>query len=487
MKRALLLAAACLATSCSFITATGFNECETDTQCTAKQMCQQHYCINIDCRTDSECTADQACLDNFCVNLVTGCRRQTGEFASTNRVVFAAALPLSSMPDGGVIDESEVQGLNALALAVEEGNLRDGIKGKKFALLFCNTGGDDALAKGQVEWLATHMKVPAVVTSGSGQTIAITNVAAMRDVMVISATSTSPELIGTFQSNKQLVWRTAPPDSLQARVMADLISDDYPAPADGGFTPPTKIGIVYVNTTYGQGLSAGLRARLPSRFQVSEFPYELNGDITAAVNGLGSFGPKTTMVVGFPPDLRKIVNLAKTKPALMTALGHKWLFSDSAKDPALLIGGTLAELAGSFGTAPAQGAGATFPSFKDRFVSKYAADPASFSFTSHSYDAMYLLMLSAAWASGADGGITGLGMADGMRNVSSGAPYSLAPNNFTGAVTAMQAHNAIDVEGASGKLNFDLDAGAPSSPYELWRIEADGGLSTTKLVEPTGQ
>lgn len=468
MKRILLLGALCVAASCTFTTATGFNDCDTD----------------------SQCSNDQVCLEHYCINMTVGCRRQTGEFSSNNRVVFAATLPLSSTPDGSVIDQSEQQGLNALALAVEEGNLRDGIKGKKFALVFCNTGGDDALAKQQVEWLATQLKVPAVVTSGSGQTIAIANVAASHDVMVISATSTSPELIGTFQSNKQLVWRTAPSDSLQARVMADLIEADYPVPSDGGVAT-TKIGIAYVNTTYGQGLSAGLRARLPARFQVKEVFYELNGDITQAVNDLNVFGPRTTMVVGFPPDLRAIITLAKTKPALAKASGHRWLFSDSAKDPALLTDVTLPELSGSFGTAPAQGAGATFPSFKDRFFGKYNADPANFSFTSHSYDAMYLLMLSAAWASASNapdggGGFNGLGMVEGMRAVSSGAPYSLAPNSFTGAVTAMQARMSIDVEGASGKLNFDLDAGAPSSPYELWFVETDGGLSTTKLVEPTG-
>lgn len=459
--RLLLLAALGVTGSCSFTTATGF----------------------VDCETDSQCSAEQVCLERYCINVNVGCRRMAGDFLSNNRVVFGAALPLSSVPDGGQIDQSEQQGLNALALAIDEGNQREGINGKKFALLFCNTGGDDALAKQQVEWLATEMKVPAVVTSGSGQTIAIANVAGPRKVLVISATSTSPELIGTFQSNQQLVWRTAPSDSLQARVMADLISTDYPA-ADAGVVP--KIGIVYVDTTYGQGLSAGLRARLPARFQVKEFPYELNGDTSQAVNDLSGFAPGLTMVVGFPPDLRKLVNLAKLKPTLRTAGGHRWLFSDSAKDPALLIDGTLPELIGSVGTAPAQGAGATFPSFRDRFISRYSADPSSFSFTSHSYDAMYLLMLSAAWASGGDAGITGPAMAEGMRNLSTGGSYLLEPSNFTRAITAMRARTPIDVEGASGKLNFDLDAGAPSSPYELWRVEADGGLSTTRVVEPTG-
>lgn len=464
------LLAACLGllASCTFTTATGFNECDTDTSC-----------------DKAHPDLDHVCLEHYCIKLTENCRRQTGEFGSTNRVVFAATLPLTSTPDSGIVDQSEQQGLNALSLAVDEGNQREGIKGTRFALLFCNTGGDDALAKAQVEWLATQLKVPAVVTSGSGQTIAITNVAAAKDVMVMSATSTSPELIPTFQSNKGLLWRTAPSDSLQARVMADLIEAAFPPAADAG-TATVKIGITYVNTTYGQGLSSGLRARLPARFSVQEAPYELNDDVTTAVNKLDQFAPKLTMVVGFPPDLRKIITLAKTKPNLARASGHRWLLSDSAKDPAILDAVTLDELAGSTGTAPAQGAGSTFGSFRDRFQSKFMADPSNFSFTSHSYDAMYLLMLSAAWASNQGGAVTGLRMADGMRNVSGGAPYSLEPVSFTPAVTAMQGHTPIDVEGASGKLNFDPDGGAPSSPYEVWLIEADAGLRTTKLVDPSG-
>lgn len=468
MRRVLWLgaAAACVA-SCSFTTATGFTECDTDTSCDKAHPDQDHVC-----------------LEKFCIKLTDNCRRQTGEFSSANRVVFAATLPLTSTPDSGVVDQSEQQGLNALTLAIDEGNQREGIKGTRFALLFCNTGGDDALAKAQVEWLGSQLKVPAVVTSGSGQTIAITNVAAKQDMMVMSATSTSPELIPTFQSNKGLLWRTAPSDSLQARVMADLISAQFPATDAGGAM--VKIGIAYVNTTYGQGLSSGLRSRLPARFQVQEVFYELNDDITGAVNSLDAFAPSLTMVVGFPPDIRKIIALAKTKPALTKAAGHRWLFSDSAKDPAVIDVATLDELAGSVGTAPAQGAGSTFPSFRDRFLAKFMADPSSFSFTSHSYDAMYLLMLSAAWASNAGGAVTGVRMAEGMQNVSMGAMTPLAPPNFTPAVTAMQARTPIDVEGASGKLNFDPAGGAPSSPYELWTIEPDAGLRTTMLVEPSG-
>ena len=55
------------------------------------------------------------------------------------------------------------------------------------------------------------------------------------------------------------------------------------------------------------------RSRLPARFQVQEVFYELNDDVTGAVNSLDAFAPTLTMVVGFPPDIRKTIALAKTK------------------------------------------------------------------------------------------------------------------------------------------------------------------------------
>ena len=99
---------------------------------------------------------------------------------------------------------------------------------------------------------------------------------------------------------------------------------------------------------------------------------------------------------------------------------------------------------------------------------------------------MYLVMLAAAWATGNGGALTGARMADGMNHLASGALSPLVPSNFSQAVSALQGGTSINVEGASGKLDFDADAGAPPSPYELWKVEPDAGFSTQALVEPSG-
>jgi len=51
-------------------------------------------------------------------------------------------------------------------------------------------------------------------------------------------------------------------------------------------------------------------------------------------------------------------------------------------------------------------------------------------------------------------------------------------------LTALQAGTATNVDGASGPLDFDSDAGFPSSPIELWQVQADGTFTTVRNVNP---
>ncbi len=447
---------------CSLTTATGFEECDTD----------------------SQCGADRVCLERYCIRLPEGCKRGTGAFDTAERISFAALLPLTDSPDGGTVDESEVENLNALTLAVDEGNQRDGIAGRRFALFVCNTGDDDATLKAQAQWMDQSLGVPAVVVSGSSATISAANVVTPDGVLVMSADATSPELLGTYQSTMQLVWRTAPPDTLQARVVSDELSlwqTSQPS--------LQKIGIAYVDSTYGQGLGLALASRLPmARFTSKLAPYPRGGDPSSAIATLAGFSPNLTVLVAFPTDVVAIVQQAKTHPTLTRAGGHQWFFTDASKDPAILDPTVLSEIDLSYGTAPAQGAGAHFPEFRDRFTARYLVDPSDYSFTSHSYDAMYLLMLAAAYATSSGGELNGARMAEGLGRMSSGSPIILSPDNFSLGVSALQGGSTIDVEGASSELDLDTDAGCPaasSSPYELWQVR-DGGFVTSQVIVPNG-
>src|SRR6185436_21168721 len=112
--------------------------------------------------------------------------------------------------------ESEYAGLNAMQQALEEMNRNQGANGREFALYVCDTQRTTDKAKSQSQWMAEQLHVPAVLTSGSQQSLDVSSATKASGTFIMSGTSTSPELVTVFHSNTgDLLWRTAPPDTLQ--------------------------------------------------------------------------------------------------------------------------------------------------------------------------------------------------------------------------------------------------------------------------------
>jgi branched-chain amino acid transport system substrate-binding protein len=205
----------------------------------------------------------------------------------------------------------------------------------------------------------------------------------------------------------------------------------------------------------------------------------------ALVNSIANESPAATVLVAFPRDVIAIVTAAASNVKLQRASGHRWFLSDAAKDPVIVTRETANELESCLGTAPAQGAGAAFGSFSDAFFTRFGVRPDTYAFTSHAYDAMWLTMASTAWASQNGGAITGERMREGMAHVSERGlpPLRLLASNWTELSTAMSSGASVNVEGSSGPLDYNLDAGTPASPYEVWQV-LDGGLTTVRFVSP---
>ncbi len=471
---------------CSLIVG-DFTECKTDAECTDSRVCStEGYCVfpiaRSECAGDGDCAPGLVCTAGACVQpaVPEGCGRTEGAFDAPDAVWLGAALPITS---GDATDQSEVMGLNAMLLALDEVNQREGVGGRRFALHVCDTSGDADRIRQQVSWLSQRYSVPAVLTSGSGQTLAASTVSVPRGVVLMTATATSPELTALPDQNDGsvgLVWRTAPSDAIQGAVIADRLLADPQI---------EKVGLVYLKDPYGEGLATVLIEAFQGQAGRSLLPisYNRGGAVDAAVTQLAGFEPDLTVLVGFPDDLVRVLNGAAATAQLGTGSGHRWFFTDSAKDPALIAGlTTMGQVEGSLGTAPAQGAGSAYDQFSSSFTSRFGVNPGQFSFTSHSYDAFYLLALGAAHAAGADGTgeITGRRLAEGLTKLSSGTPYRLRPSDLTAAKAALGRGETIDVEGASGKLDFNAATGEAPSPVEIWRIEGTEFRVVEQGVEP---
>lgn len=445
----LLTLSTTLLAGCSFTTAGGLTECETS----------------------AECGMDQVCSSNFCLPepaQPAGCGVHHGD-TGADAVQIGAVLPLSlsaTNPDLGK-DESEVQGLNAILLALEEINGR-GAAGKKISLHLCDTAFDATRTQQQTEWLATEKKIVALLTAGSSQTLAAADITLPRGILTMSSSGTSPELTTREDNTKLgLLWRTAPSDAIQGSVIANLLLND------AEFSAVQRVGIIYLDDPYGQGLFNVITERLEPHRQVLAVQYARKAvNIDGPLSQIDTFDPDLTVLVGFEDDVSRIITRAASSTNLKAEAGHRWFFTDSTKDAALLTDAdVLGQIQGAYGTAPAQGAGQAFSAFRSRFISKYnGVDPTSFSFASHSYDSMYLFGLAVAYSQGSSGAVTGTKMAEGLTKMSSGTSIQLTSSNFTQASGEMAAGRSIDVEGASGSLQFDAAGEAPSA-IELWRVE----------------
>ena len=77
-----------------------------------------------------------------------------------------------------------------------------------------------------------------------------------------------------------------------------------------------------------------------------------------------------------------------------------------------------------------------------------------------------------------------LGLREGMGKLSAtGSSIPLRVDKWTEASNILLQGLSINVEGASGALDFDYDAGVPAAPYEVWQV-SDGGIRVLRLTNP---
>ncbi len=487
---ALALAAALLP-GCSLIV-NDFAECSADADCAglgAGLVCRESFCVQDpnpgpECTVDADCAAkgaDYFCDADACVTdpMVARCGRTLGAERDETTLVLGAMLPFTTSDGDG--DPRGQARANGLQLAVEEINEREGVNGRrKLSVVVCDTGGDTATAKAEAAYLIRRFKVPALLTSGSGETISVSAEAIPSDVLVMSVSATSAEI--TQLSDKHhpdapagLVWRTAPSDAIQGKVIADILLDDA--------TADTKVAVLAVNDPYAQGLSAVFKTNFGTERQSRTFSFERNSDGATALQQADDWGPTDVLFIGFPAEATPMLNAVAAKHANLKQA--RWFFTDSTKNASLFSqiadGGFLDK---ARGTAPATVFGEAYTGFSDRFRAKFQdEDPAQNSFTAHAYDAMYLVALAASWAATETGEqpITGTRLAEGLTKVSGENEIVLGPLNYTAARAELEAGRAIDILGASGSLNFDPATGEAPANIEEWQYTAGSGIQQVEV------
>lgn len=439
-----------------------------------------------DCRDTTECRAafgvGWVCQeDGFCLQEPPPLRCQMTQ----PEMLFENNESRDRIVIGTLVDASlatHVARANAVRLAVIDANNAGGIDGRPFGLVVCDIQesfmGDElnreqaAVAMGQ--YLEEVVGVPAIIGApGSGETQSLFQ--STDDVVLISPSSTSPELttlepVPASDEAPGRLWRTAPTDEEQARqIQLDMDS--------------RTVGDAFVvaqSGAYGDGLVALLgndtRTAVSVRFSTA-------GTLSNALN-----------VVADETDVEEIVFISSDTSdaiAFLTAAvedprldGKTFMLTDAAANEDLLTGlsALSAEQASDLygrirGTEPRQSDGLT-TEFATRYRIEFGeTNVEALSFTSHAYDAGWLALYGAAWAQLQEGSVTPHNLARGLRQVSEGDSVDVGELSWTGVLESFRAGQSIDVNGASGALDYAADTEERSEAgrgFGVWRISSDG-------------
>jgi branched-chain amino acid transport system substrate-binding protein len=468
----------------------------------------------VDCQDDAQCRTEfslgSVCGDEgFCERVETParCGKAFPEDFLDNPDRYADHILLGTL----FSFTSHNDTLQAAELAVRQVNQNGGLDGQRYAIVHCDYEamvGDDLDDIQAVEMLAPFLAngfgVPAIIgPRGSSRTEATYNAVRDAGVVVVSPSATSPALTaldGTNPTNDApgFLWRTAPPDSLQSEVIA----------ADMRARGVLRTAVIFQQGAYGDALANLFVQRFTEGGGASaeQFPFEAGSDFAASVATVGEAiddGVEEVLFVSSDiDDYVKLFAAATATPNLErqyteqlgSTLPEGGLFLADAAYSAMLLDATVGTSASLYakvrGSRPAPAEGVLFDSFAASYTSTFNEDSTGSAYTPHAYDAAWLVIYGTAWSSFNRGEVSGLGIAQGLRRVSGGTPVDILPASWTTVVDSFRNGTGIDVDGASGVLDYDPATEETTAPVETWRIvanpdEASGfGFERIAVVNP---
>ena len=243
-----------------------------------------------------------------------------GNEADTSQTAPPAPAPLEKEPEGvplvvggllpksGQLTSMYPPLIAGFRLGIKELNDAGGILGEPVKWVDGDDGTNPDKAKQTVETLLGQ-KVHIIIGAGaSGVSKVVIPRVTGAGVLMISPSSTSDELTSVPDNN--LFFRTAGPDQLQARALADIVMRDG----------TRRVYLVSRDDSWGQGLTRNLVANLATAGvaadEIQVFDYAPGSaaapepNLTGLVDAVRKFGPDALVIIGFDESSAVIEALA---------------------------------------------------------------------------------------------------------------------------------------------------------------------------------
>ena len=441
-------------------------ECETNTECRAE------FGFGSICASSGRCEASerlQRCNQTFPEDLFFDpeSHRET--------IVF-----------GNLMDRSlathrarEQSARLALKQASDEG----GLELRSVGIVFCTIEEDEEFgfddrevaATKSADYLINTLGVPAILGPAASDDVQFV-FQNFRDTgtLFISPSATSPALTdldppNVTDSEPGLLWRTAPPDSLQGAAIAF----DMRAPGLDRVAAVDTVAVVHQVGAYGSALTNVFAGEFQQQGGTATLlPFETEGEMADAIAtaAIGDFD-EVLFVSSQTLDAIAFMDSVATAPGFD---GKGIFLTDAAANPDLLLSANPMRFPQVRGTRQAprnEETDLVYASFIAAYSSEYGEDVRQFSFTANAYDAAWLLSYASAWSLFQEGELSGIGMARGLRRMSSGNEIEARPTTWNAVVESFRAGLSVDISGASGDLDYDPATEETSGEIETWRIE----------------
>ncbi len=406
--------------------------------------------------------------------------------AKSNALTIGAVLPLHNSE--GIADPRGKFRSRAIMMALEHANAENGVKQRPFKLRVCDTGGgwgaSEGAAKALATWLIEHEGVQAIISGGSTDTKDIKQVSIAKGAVLMSVSGTAPGLAEGL--DKDLVWRVAPSDKHQGRVLVWLAMEALKEMK----APEGEVGMLAIDNNYGNGLNDEIGKEFEGQYTLYSLKDEA-ASLKPALDAAEDKGVRVLVIAASAAQAAKAVKLIQNNAATYKNLNSaKLLLSDSTHNNEFLKGVDITKLGKVRGTLPGARKGLAYNSFLSQYKGRYNdGDPSQQSFTEHSYDAAFCLALAHSWALGVSGpgNVTGAALAEGLSKLSSPSKagagrVQLKSTTYDDLRDALLAGEDVNIQGVSGDLDFDKNGEAPS-PVGIWSVGAEGKFKEEYWVE----
>jgi branched-chain amino acid transport system substrate-binding protein len=349
--------------------------------------------------------------------------------------------------------------VEAVKMAVEEINAAGGVLGKDIELVGQDDGTDVDVANTAADQLLADDVDYIVGPAGSSVALGVLDKITGAGIPMCSPSNTGANFT-TVDDNGGYYFRTAPPDNLQAQVLADLIVSDG----------HENVVVLGQSTEYGEGFVEFLVQELESLGATvpDTIIYDAEGT---------DFAAEAEQIAAAEPDAVAIISYAEGGQVMSSAIAAgigpqdvQWYGADGIQGSSFykeIDENNPAIVEGIRGTAPSAVPADGEATFVDRFAA--FAPGIDTIFSGHAYDCVVLGAMAAIAAE-----------SDAPADIQAGINDLTAEGEkctlVAECIEMIGAGDDIDYDGAAGPLDF-VEAGEPGAgAYDTWTFDAAGAV-----------